>query len=48
MIAPVEVITVATGKGADIVPSPSLVRDFIRASKAESTIRGYTADWRDF
>jgi integrase len=36
--------------GADVVPSPSLqqVRDFIRASKAESTIRGYRADWRNF
>ena len=34
--------------GADMVPSPSQqVRDFIRASKAESTIRGYRADWRD-
>ena len=27
---------------------PSAVRDYIRASKAESTLRGYTADWRDF
>jgi integrase len=35
--------------GADVVPSPSeQVRDFIRASKAESTIRGYRADWRSF
>ncbi len=36
--------------GADVVPSPSLqqVRDFIRASKAESTIRGYRADWGHF
>jgi integrase len=35
---------------ADVVPSPSLqqVRDFIRASKAESTIRGYRADWGHF
>jgi site-specific recombinase XerD len=35
---------------ADVVPSPSLqqVREFIRASKAESTIRGYRADWQDF
>jgi integrase len=34
---------------ADIVP-PSLdqAREFIRASKAESTLRGYRADWRDF
>ena len=35
--------------GADVVPSPSQqVREFIRASKAESTIRGYRADWRNF
>jgi integrase len=35
--------------GADVIPSPSQqVRDFIRASKAESTIRGYRADWRAF
>src|ERR1700728_843303 len=24
------------------------VREFIRASKAENTLRGYSADWRDF
>jgi len=37
-------------KGADIVPLPSLeqVREFIRASKAESTLRGYQSDWRHF
>jgi len=36
-------------KGADIVP-PSLdqARDFARQSKAENTLRGYRADWRDF
>jgi integrase len=36
--------------GADIAPSPSLeqVREFIRASKAESTQRGYKSDWRHF
>lgn len=30
--------------------SPTLqhVREFIRASKAENTLRGYEADWRDF
>jgi site-specific recombinase XerD len=40
----------AREKGADVVPSPSLeqVRDFIRASKAESTLRGYQSDWRHF
>jgi site-specific recombinase XerD len=38
------------GKGADLVPSPSLeqVRQYIRASKAENTLRGYRADWRAF
>jgi hypothetical protein len=36
--------------GADLVPSPSLeqVREFIRASKANSTLRGYKSDWRHF
>jgi hypothetical protein len=42
--------------GADLVPlpapgaSPALdrVRAYIRASKAENTLRGYQADWRDF
>ena len=37
------------GQGAEIVP-PSLdqAREFIRASKAENTLRGYRSDWRDF
>jgi integrase len=37
-------------KEEGIVPSLSLdqVRGFIRASKADSTIRGYRADWRHF
>jgi hypothetical protein len=32
---------------ADIVPPQSieLAREFIRASKAENTLRGYRADW---
>ena len=32
-------------KGADVVPLPSLeqVREFIRASKSENTLRGYHA-----
>jgi site-specific recombinase XerD len=36
-------------EGAD-VPSPSLdrVREYIRASKADNTIRGYQSDWREF
>lgn len=38
------------GKGADVVPSPSLeqVREYIRASKAENTLRGYQSDWKEF
>jgi site-specific recombinase XerD len=36
----------------DVVPFPAppseQVRQFIRASKAENTLRGYSADWRDF
>ena len=37
-------------EGAGVIPSPRLeqVREFIRASKAESTIRGYRADWLHF
>ena len=39
-------------KGADAVPLPALpseqVRQYIRASKAESTLRGYQSDWRHF
>src|ERR1035441_2096589 len=30
------------------LPSLDAVREYIRASKAENTLRGYTADWRDF
>ena len=38
------------GTGADVVPSPSLeqAREFIRASKADNTLRGYQSDWREF
>ncbi len=43
IIRPVE------SKGADLVPLPSpQVQDFIRASKAANTLRGYQSDWRDF
>jgi site-specific recombinase XerD len=36
--------------GAEVVPSPSLeqAREYIRASKAENTLRGYQSDWRHF
>jgi integrase len=36
------------GQGTDMVPSLEQARDFIRASKAENTLRGYRSDWRDF
>jgi hypothetical protein len=42
IIGPVQV------KGADLVPLPSQVREYIRASKAENTLRGYQSDWRHF
>src|ERR1700720_1118830 len=37
-------------KGTEVVPSSSLeqVREYIRASKAENTLRGYRSDWKDF
>src|SRR5690349_9787607 len=44
IIGPIQV----QNKGADIVPLPERVRDYIRASKSESTLRGYESDWRDF
>src|SRR3984957_18481893 len=45
-----EIIGPMREEGADLVPSPSLeqVREYIRASKAESTVRGYRADWGHF
>jgi site-specific recombinase XerD len=49
---PAEMIGPIAGMGADIVPlpQPSLdqAREFIRASKAENTLRGYQSDWRAF
>ena len=30
------------------IPSLDQVREFIRASKAENTLRGYQSDWRAF
>jgi site-specific recombinase XerD len=38
----------AGNMGADVIPLPSQVREFVRASKAENTIRGYQADWKHF
>ena len=43
-----EIIGPVQGKRADLVPLPEQVREYIRASKAENTLRGYHADWRDF
>jgi site-specific recombinase XerD len=51
----IEVIgPVAVNRGADAVPLPTLypsldqVREYIRASKSENTLRGYQSDWRAF
>src|SRR5690242_10117452 len=35
-------------EGAALAPLPSQVREYIRASKAENTLRGYQSDWREF
>jgi site-specific recombinase XerD len=45
-----EIIGPVREAGADVAPSPSMeqAREFIRASKAESTLRGYKSDWRHF
>jgi len=52
MTPAISIIGSAEGKGADVVPLPALpfeqVRQFIRASKADNTLRGYRSDWRDF
>ena len=50
MIPATRVTQVENTKGMDIGPSPSLeqVREYIRASKAANTLRGYRSDWRDF
>jgi site-specific recombinase XerD len=50
MISATEIVGPDKGAGTDVVPSPALdqVREFIRASKAESTLRGYKSDWRHF
>jgi len=44
------VVMDSNGKGADLVPLPSLerAREFARQSKAENTLRGYRGDWKDF
>jgi hypothetical protein len=40
--------TAVQASGADIIPPLEHVREFIRASKAENTLRGYQSDWHDF
>jgi len=45
VIGPIPSVT----KGADLVPlSLDQAKEFARHSKADSTIRGYRSDWRDF
>jgi site-specific recombinase XerD len=43
-------LVLASGDSSRAVNSPdvSRVREFIRASKAENTLRGYQSDWREF
>jgi site-specific recombinase XerD len=43
-------ITRSADKGVDVGPLPRLdqVREYIRASKSENTLRGYRSDWRHF
>jgi site-specific recombinase XerD len=49
MIPITRVIAVENTKGMDTGPSPlEQVREYIRASKAANTLRGYRSDWRDF
>ena len=51
-MTPREIIRPIQGTGADVVPLPlpslDQAREFIRASKAENTLRGYQSDWREF
>jgi site-specific recombinase XerD len=45
-----EIIGAAQDGVSNLAPSPSMerVREFIRASKAVNTLRGYQSDWRTF
>ena len=45
-----EIVGAVQKMGAEVVSRPQMeqVRQFIRASKSENTLRGYSADWRDF
>ncbi len=54
MMSDAELTVITTGTGADAIPSPlpgvplDQVREYIRASKAANTLRGYQSDWRAF
>lgn len=56
MMPKTQVIGPVRETGADMVSLPAVpslpaleqVREFIRASKAENTLRGYQSDWRHF
>jgi site-specific recombinase XerD len=48
IVSPVCQVPNGTPDGTRAVPQNEHVRAFIRASKAENTLRGYQADWRDF
>ena len=50
MTPAVALVQIQNTRGADVVPLPALdqVREYIRASKAENTLRGYQSDWRNF
>ena len=47
-----EIVGPINGTGEEAIPLPSpltdQVREYIRASKAENTLRGYQSDWRGF
>ena len=45
-----DIVELVPVERAEIAPLPALeqVRQYIRASKAESTLRGYQSDWRAF
>ena len=38
----------APENGSGLEPLRAQVREYVRASKAENTLRGYQTDWRDF
>ena len=48
--SPVELIPSiqAAPEGSGLEPLRAQVREYVRASKAENTLRGYQSDWREF